>query len=95
MLASLTLPSGLSFVSAKWEKEGLWYSDGNLPRTGSFDGKTVRCGIGELWSGMKATIKLRVTAEPGQYSVDVKIEDLSVLYEVSATNRATIPLTLA
>lgn len=95
VLASLTLPSGLSFVSAKWEKEGSWYSDGNLPRTGNFDGKTVTCGIGELWSGMKATIRLRVTAEPGQYSLDVKIEDLSALYEVSATNRATIPLTLA
>lgn len=94
VLASLTLPSGLNFVSAKWEKEGAWYSDGNLPRTGSFDGKTVTCGIGELWSGMKATIKLRVTAEPGQYSLGAKVEDLSALYEIETVSRTTIPLTL-
>ncbi|MCW1967060.1 MAG: DUF11 domain-containing protein, partial [Anaerolineae bacterium] len=94
VLASLNLPSNLNVVSVKWEKEGQYYVDGNLPRTCSFDGRTAYCGIGQLWSGLKATITLRVTAEPGTYSLGVKVEDLSALYEVTTNNQATLSLKL-
>lgn len=94
VLASLNLPSDLNVVSVKWEKEGQYYVDGNLPRTCSFDGRTAYCGIGQLWSGMKATITLRVTADPKTYPLGIKAEDLSTLYEVTTKNQATIFLNL-
>lgn len=94
VLASLTIPSGMNVSSIKWEKTGSWYSDGSLPRTCSFDGRTAYCGIGELWSGMKVTITLRASAEPGQYDLTLTARDLSTLYEVESKNHNTILVTL-
>lgn len=94
VLASLNVPEGLSVGSIKWEKEGQFYPDGSLPRTCSFDGRTAYCGIGTLWSGMKATITLKVTAPPGAYRLGVNVEDLSPLYEVPTENQKTITLNL-
>lgn len=94
VLASLTMPNNLNVLSVKWEKEGQYYVDGNLPRTCSYDGHTAYCGIGQLWSGMKATVTLRVTAPPGIYSVGVSAEDLSALYDVATQSRVTVTFNL-
>lgn len=94
VLANLVIPSGMSVSSIKWDKTGNWYSDGALSRTCSFDGHTAYCGIGQLWSGMKVTITLRVSAEPGQYSLTLSAEDLSAFYEVPSNNRSIILVTL-
>jgi hypothetical protein len=94
VLASLKVPAGMTVSSVKWEKEGQYYIDSNLPRTCSFDGLTVYCGIGQLWSGMKMKITMRVTANPGTYQLGVYVEDLSTLYEVPNNNYANIMLNL-
>ena len=94
VLASLVIPSGMSVSSVKWEKTGSWYSDDALTRTCNYDGRTAYCGIGQLWSGMKVTLTLRVSAEPGQYSLGLSAEELSTLYEVPSNNRTSILVTL-
>jgi len=94
ILASLNIPSELTVSSIKWEKQGQYYVDGNLTRTCSFDRRTSYCGVGQLWSGMKATITLRVSATPGQYTIGIKAEDLSASYEVTSNNYAAVVLAL-
>jgi len=94
VLANLVIPSGMSVSSIKWEKTGSWYNDGALPRTCNYDGHTAYCGIGQLWSGMKVILTLRVSAEPGQYSLILSAEDLSALYEPPGNNRSIILVTL-
>lgn len=94
VLANVVVPSGMNVSSTKWDKTGNWYSDSALSRTCNYDGRTAYCGIGQLWSGMEATITLRVSAEPGQYSLGINAEDLSALYEVPSNNRSVILVTL-
>ena len=88
VLARLDIPAGLQVTSVKWQKTGQWYVDGNLPRTCSYDGRTAYCGIGQLWSGMTATITVRFSAAPGQYSLGIAAEDLA-LYDAPG-NRTTL-----
>jgi len=92
VLASLTVPAGVQVVSVKWEKTGQWYVDGNLPRTCSYDGRTAYCGIGQLWSGMTATLTVRFSAAPGQYSLAIAVDDLA-LYDAPG-NRSTVQVTV-
>lgn len=94
VLASLNFPDKVNVVSITWSKEGQYYPDNNLPRTCKIDLITAYCGIGTLWSGMKAILTLRITAEPGTYSLGFKAEDLSTLYEVPYENHTTLNLKL-
>ncbi len=95
VLAHLTIPQELKVTSVAWEKEGQFYIDGDLPRKCSFDGLSAYCGIGQLWSGMKASVKLRVTADPGTYTFAMAAQDLSSISEVSNNNQSkSLRLTL-
>ena len=95
VLAHLTIPQALKVTSVAWEKEGQFYIDGDLPRKCSFDGLSAYCGIGQLWSGMKASVKLRVTADPGTYTFAIAAQDLSNISEVSNNNQSkSLSLTL-
>ncbi|MCW1969370.1 MAG: hypothetical protein KIH69_014755 [Anaerolineae bacterium] len=88
VLAHLTIPQELKVTSVAWEKEGQFYIDGDLPRKCSFDGLSAYCGIGQLWSGMKASVKLRVTADAGTYTLAIAAQDLSSISEVSNNNQS-------
>lgn len=86
------LPAGLSFVSATCQGE---HPASNI--TPSFDGKTLYCGIGLMWSGAKAKIRIvaQVTA-PGNYIVTGNMRDLTpFLYDSPANNTASISLLAA
>nr|MCW1969789.1 DUF11 domain-containing protein [Anaerolineae bacterium] len=86
------LPAGLSFVSATCQGE---HPASNI--TPSFDGKTLYCGIGLMWSGAKAKIRIvvQVTAA-GNHTVKGNIRDLTpFLYDSPANNTASISLSAA